>query len=164
MFRRIANGTILITLLTGWSILGNCGNAWADFLPANPTKPADSLFASENSTSGFGIGDQTSECFSTTSQASDNLVPAPDGPDKPLVRCNLLYFHAGILSGRGNNSTGGTGAGGSTGQSNSSDGAPGAISNLPPPASSSGTRIRLVRERVAGISRPSSVFEPPRFS
>src|SRR5579864_9621255 len=100
MLGRIASSVFLVVLLTGLSILGNCGKASADYLPANPSKSDDSLFTSERDAEASIAAEESSSCTSSTLEPTDNL--APGRQDNPLAYRNALSTYFGILNCRGN--------------------------------------------------------------
>ena len=88
--------------------------------------------------------------------ASAEGAQAPAQPSAP-VRINEEFRPLGELPAQH-----GAGSAGSVSSSFSPGGMPGALSEVPAPPVPFVTLLRQSHDRVAAISRPSPVFEPPR--
>jgi hypothetical protein len=93
---------------------------------------------------------------STASSCSGSGVESPATPSNPDPGQAKLWLGLDMSA------NGGMGSTGSHTQTFSPGGMPGVTSEVPQLAIPFATRMRLAQERVAGISRPSPVFEPPR--
>lgn len=153
VIRSAHHALIAITALIGPDWLGLVSEASASYCPIEFHHLTDD---SSRTSDSFSISSGTlfSPDFAAASTAAAEPLETAEDEVPLLTELGFnIYRH-----------TGSEGAGSTTSSTHnhSPGGSPGIMSEVPAPAVPFITRLRIAQERVAFLSTPRSVFEPPR--